>query len=387
MMLVFLFSCGKTLPVTKPADALSRISWWRAEKPTDDLVFKDMAAAVRRSLEYYETLPPETVFFFGPEKISSFDLIMTLRNFLLIIENDSLPYQQKIDLIKKSFTAYRVAGSNGRGKMLVTGYYEPVISCRNMPDATFKYPLYKRPNDIIEVDLSLFGIDAPRNKILGRMENKKVVPYYSREEIDQKRMLAEKKLEILWCSDLMDIHVLQVQGSGKADLGDGRIVSVLYNGQNGRQYRSIGKYLLEEGIIPKEAMSLQAIRDYVKNNPDKLIDVLNKNPSYVFFRLDDGPSLGSLSVPLTPGRSIATDNRLLPKGALGFLVSYKPVIENGSIKSWEPFTRFVMNQDTGGAIKGPGRVDLFWGQGQEAELSAGHLQHEGELYFLLWKKD
>jgi membrane-bound lytic murein transglycosylase A len=239
---------------------------------------------------------------------------------------------------------------------------------------------------MLEVDLSQFGSGLPKSKLYGRLDNKKVVPYYSREEIDQKKVLAGRDLEILWCSDIVDIYVLQVQGSGKVDLGSGNIVSVLYDGANGRPYKSIGKYLLETGVLTKDTMSMQAIRAYLRTNPDKLNGVLSRNPSYVFFRLDSGPSLGNISVPLTPGRSIATDSKLFPKGALGFIATQKPVIENGAIKSWVPFTRFVLNQDTGGAIKGPGRADVFFGQGADAELSAGNLQHEGELYFLMRKK-
>jgi membrane-bound lytic murein transglycosylase A len=177
-----------------------------------------------------------------------------------------------------------------------------------------------------------------------------------------------------------------VQGSGKVDLGDGNIMSVLYDGANGRPYKSIGKHLIDTGAMTKETMSMQAIRQYLRTHPDKLAGVLNENPSYVFFRLDSGPSLGNINVPLTPGRSIATDSKLFPKGALAFIASQKPVIENGAIKEWVPFTRFVLNQDTGGAIKGAGRADVFFGQGPEAELTAGNLQHEGELYFLMKKK-
>lgn len=180
--------------------------------------------------------------------------------------------------------------------------------------------------------------------------------------------------------------MLQVQGSGKADIGEGNILSVLYDGANGRPYKSIGRYLIDSGALPRENMSMQAIREYLRQHPEKLFEVLNQNQSYVFFRLDMGPSIGNISVPLTPGRSIATDSKLFPKGALGFISSQKPLIENGVIKEWAPFTRFVMNQDTGGAIKGPGRVDVFFGQGAEAELTAGNFQHEGELYFLLRKK-
>jgi membrane-bound lytic murein transglycosylase A len=262
-----------------------------------------------------------------------------------------------------------------------------MLSCRINADDVYKYPLYKRPDDIVEIDLTLFGNDFPRNKLSARIEGRKVLPYYSREEIDQKQALNGRNLEILWCRDIVDIYFLQIQGSGKADLGDGNIVSVLYDGQNGRQYKSLGRQLIDKGAIAKENMSMPAIREYLRAHPDEIVPLLSQNPSYVFFRLDMGPSLGNIGVPLTPGRSIATDSKLFPKGALGFVITRKPVIENGVIKEWVPFTRFVMNQDTGGAIKGPGRLDLFFGQGPEAELTAGYFQHDGELYFLVQKKE
>ena len=383
-----LAACARPpLTVMRPEDSLKPLSWWQTVIPQDDREFRDIAPAVRQSLEYYKRLPQDTVFFLGPEKASALDMAVTLQNFLLIVENDSLSSEQKVERIKKDFLFYRSVGSNNSGKVLFTGYYEPMLSCRLSADAEFKFPLYRRPDDIIEVDLAQFGNGFPKNKLFGRLDNKKVVPYFSREEIDQKKYLSGKDLEILWCSDIIDIYVLQVQGSGKVDLGNDNIVSVLYDGQNGRPYKSIGKYLIDTGAMTKENMSMQAIREYLRTHPDKLADVLSQNPSYVFFRLDTGPSIGNIGVPLTPGRSIATDSRLFPKGALGFISAQKPVIENNAITGWVPFTRFVMNQDTGGAIKGPGRVDVFFGQGAEAELTAGNLQHEGTLYFLLRKKE
>ena len=383
-----LFACARPpVTVTKPEDSLTPLTWWQSVSPRDDREFSDMAPALRQSLEYYKRLPQDAVFFLGPEKASALDMAVTLQNFLLIVENDSLSPDQKKERIKKDFLFYRSVGSDNSGKVLFTGYYEPMLSCRVSADAVFKFPLYRRPDDIIEVDLTQFGNDFPRNKLFGKLEGKKVVPYFSREDIDQKNKLAGKDLEILWCSDIVDIYVLQVQGSGKVDLGDGNIVGVLFDGQNGRPYKSIGKYLIESGAMTKETMSMQAIREYLRTHPDKLTDVLNRNPSYVFFRLDMSPSIGNIGVPLTPGRSIATDSRLFPKGALAFISAQKPVIENNAITGWAPFTRFVMNQDTGGAIRGPGRVDVFFGQGAEAELTAGNLQHEGMLYFLLRKKE
>jgi membrane-bound lytic murein transglycosylase A len=386
-LLLFLMACARPpMTVTRPEDALARLSTRQQPALRDDLAFREAGASARRSLEYYNKLPPETLFVLGPDRVTALDMTVTLQNFLLIVENDSLSVEQKSWSLNKDFVLYRSVGSDGSGRVLFTGYYEPMLSCRAFRDETFRYPLYRRPDDIIEVDLTQFGNGFPKNRIFGRLDNKKVVPYYSREEIDRQNVLAGKDLEILWCSDIVDIYVLQVQGSGKVDLGGGNILSVLYDGANGRPYRSIGKYLIDTGAMAKENMSMQAIREYLRSHPDKLTDVLNQNQSYVFFRLDTGPSIGNIGVALTPGRSIATDNRFFPKGALGFISSQKPVIENGAIKAWEPFTRFVVNQDTGGAIKGPGRVDVFFGPGPEAELTAGNLQHEGELYFLVRKK-
>ena len=384
-LLFSLFACVRTpAPVTRPEDALAPGRMHAALH--DDLEFRDVAASVRQSLEYYKKLPPGAVFQFGPDRVTSLEMIVTLQNFLLVVENDSLTPGQKLDRIRNDFVFYRAAGSDRKGKVLFTGYYEPMLSCRTSADETFQYPLYRRPDDILEIDLTRFGSGFPKNKIFGRLDGKKVVPYYSREEIDGKKVLSGRDLEILWCADIIDIYVLQVQGSGKADLGDGTILSVLYDSSNGRPYTSIGKYLIDTGAMTREHMSMQGIREYLRANPDKLTEVLDQNPSYVFFRLDMGPSLGNIGVALTPGRSIATDSRLFPKGALGLMVSRKPVIENGVIKDWAPFTRFVLNQDTGGAIKGAGRADVFFGQGPEAELTAGNLQQEGELYFLVRKK-
>ncbi len=382
-----LFACARPpVPVTQPEESLAQVSWWRSVTPKDDRDFADSAVAARQSLEYFKKLQPDHSFSFGPDRATALDMKATIQDFLSIVEDGSLSPDQKTERIKKGFVFYRSVGSDNNGKVLFTGYYEPLLSCRATPDATYRYPLYKKPDDMIEVDLTQFGSGFPRNRLFGRLDGKKIIPYYSREEIDQKKILAGKSLEILWCSDIVDIYFLQVQGSGRVDLGDGNIIGALYDAANGRTYKSVGRYLIDSGAMTKENMSMQAIREYLRTHPEKLDEVLNQNQSYVFFRLDAGPALGNISVPLTPGRSIATDNRLFPKGALAFISTQKPVIEGNIIKEWVPFTRFVVNQDTGGAIKGPGRVDVFFGRGAEAELTAGNLQHEGELYFLLRRK-
>jgi len=193
-------------------------------------------------------------------------------------------------------------------------------------------------------------------------------------------------LEIAWLKDPLDVAFLHIQGSGRLKLPDGKVLLVHYQTSNGRPYRSIGRYMIEKEFLSREEMSMQAIRKYLTENPGVLEEVLNYNPSYIFFRQVENGPIGSIDVLLTPGRSIALDSRIFPKGALGFISSQKPLVnEKGELTGWTKFSRFVLNQDTGGAIKGAGRADIFWGSGPYAELAAGHLKHDGELYILIKK--
>jgi membrane-bound lytic murein transglycosylase A len=251
----------------------------------------------------------------------------------------------------------------------------------------FRFPVYAKPRDLITVELSPFSRRFEGERVVGRLIGHQLVPYHDREAIVEKRVLAGKADVLAWVSDRVDLFFLHIQGSGKIRLGSGNIINVHYQASNGRPYRSIGKLLIEEGKIPRAEMSMQRIRSYLKRHPDDVSRVLNSNTSYVFFKIEpDGP-LGNLGVVLTPGRSIATDQRLLPAGAIGFLVTEQPVVDgDGAIAGWTRLSRFVLNQDTGGAIRGPGRADLFWGHGPYAEIAAGHLRHPGTLYFLVLKQ-
>jgi membrane-bound lytic murein transglycosylase A len=238
----------------------------------------------------------------------------------------------------------------------------------------------------MRIDLSLFSEKFKGESIVARIEGKKVQPYYSRYQIEAEKALEGKNLEIAWLKDPLDVTFLHIQGSGRLKLPDGKELLVNYQASNGRPYRSIGRYMIEKGFLVREGMSMQGIRKYLTEHPEVLNEVLNSNPSYIFFQQVEKGPLGSLGVLLTPGRSVALDSRIFPKGALGFISCQKPLInDRGDIISWTPFSRFVLNQDTGGAIKGAGRADIFWGSGPYAELTAGHLQHEGELYILIKK--
>lgn len=351
----------------------------------DDMDPDSLILAIRRNLEFLDRLNPGTVFHYGPHEFTLRQVRESQEAFLDLLSK-RLDAGQLSREIKKKFLVYRATGRVGDASVLFTGYYEPVYEGSLASDETFRYPLYGLPDDLMRIDLSLFSEKFKGESIVARIEGKKVQPYYSRYQIDAERVLEGKALEIAWLKDPLDVAFLHIQGSGRLRLRDGKELLVNYRASNGRPYRSIGRYMIEKGFLAREGMSMQAIRKYLTEHSEVLNEVLNYNPSYVFFQQVEKGPLGSLGVLLTPGRSIALDSRIFPKGALGFISCQKPLVnDRGDIVSWTPFSRFVLNQDTGGAIKGAGRADIFWGSGPYAELAAGHLQHEGELYILIKK--
>ncbi|MEK0082710.1 murein transglycosylase A [Benzoatithermus flavus] len=279
------------------------------------------------------------------------------------------------------FVPFRVT-DRGDPEGLFTGYYEPLLSGSRTPDARFRYPLLKRPADLVTVDLGAFDPELAGRRIAGRVEKGRLVPYPDRAKIES-GALAGRDLELLWVDDPIARFFLEIQGSGQIRLTDGETVRVGYADQNGHPYRAIGKDLLEMEAIPKERMSMQAIREWLEAHPDQAPEVMAKNRSYVFFReLPDlahasGP-LGAQGVPLVPGRSLAVDRKFLPLGAPLWLDATAPYPDGN-----RPLRRLVVAQDTGGAIRGPVRGDLFWGAGPLAEHLAGHMQSQGRLFILL----
>lgn len=368
----------------RPEEALRHIRLFPPEF-LDDMDRESLTLAVRRSMEYLDRLSPEAVFHYGPNDFTSRQVRESQEAFLDLLAKGLDPDDLSRE-IRRKFRIYRATGRVGDRQILFTGYYEPIYEGSLAPDEVFKYPLYRPPGDLIRIDLSPFGEKFKGENIIARIEGKKVLPYYSRRQIDAERVLAGKGLEMAWLKDRLDVTFLHIQGSGRLRLPDGRELLVNYQASNGRPFRSIGRYMIEKGFLTREEMSMQAIRKYLTENPEVLDEVLNYNLSYVFFQQVDNGPLGSIGVLLTPGRSIALDSRIFPKGALGFIVCQKPSInDQGEIIGWTTFSRFVVNQDTGGAIKGAGRADIFWGSGPYAELTAGHLRHEGDLYILIKK--
>lgn len=283
---------------------------------------------------------------------------------------------------ERNFIPHRVqAGWKRKG--LLTGYYEPVIEASLEADPAYPVPLYARPGDQVTVDLSAFREDLS-GRLTGRVAGGRLVPYHSRAEIAS-GALEGRGLELMWAKDPIDVFFLQVQGSGRARLPDGGEVRIGYAAGNGRPYTSIGRVLVEAGALDEGRVSLFAIRDWLEDNPERLADILNRNQSYVFFRIfeGDGP-LGSAGAVLTPGRSLAVDPAHLPLGLPVWVAGEMPS-RAAPFDEAEPFSRLMIAQDTGGAIRGAIRGDVFFGAGAEAEWYAGHMQHQAVFTVLMPK--
>ncbi len=349
----------------------------------DDLDPQSLRAAIEKSLDFFERVPGNQTFPLGETELRVEVLRTSLLHFLKLLEGGRLD----TDAVAQSFDVYRAGGEKTEEQPLATGYYEPIVEGRLERDGPFCYPLYGVPPDLLSIDLASFDpVRFPGERLVGRLQGNRVAPYYTRAEIDGERKLEPYGCQLAWLRDPVEAFFLHVQGSGIIQLPDGHSFRVGYAGANGRPYRSIGKVLIDRGVISREEMSLQALRSYLRDHPESRDEVMWHNESYVFFRqVKDGP-MGSLNVPLTAGRSIATDPRYHPRGALAYLETTKPRIDAaGRVTGWDPLARWVLNQDTGGAIKGPGRVDLFCGTGYEAGELAGRMKYSGKLYFLVKK--
>jgi membrane-bound lytic murein transglycosylase A len=380
------FGCYPALKkeAERPEDGLRQVRLFYP-KFIDDMDMESLVLSINRNIEYLDRLDPETIFHYGPHDFTCRQVRESFEAFLNLLLKGLDPDQLSRE-IRKTFQLYLATGRVKKRRVLFTGYYEPIYEASLSPDETFKYPLYRLPDDLIRVDLSLFNDKFKGESIVARIAGKKILPYYSRYQIEVEKALKGKGLEIAWLKDPLDIAFLHIQGSGRLRFPNRNDLLVHYQASNGQPFRSIGRYMIEKGFLIREETSMQAIRKYLTENPEVLDEVLNHNPSYIFFQQVENGPLGSLGVLLTPGRSIALDPKIFPKGGLGFILCQKPLLnDQGEIVGWDRFSRFVLNQDSGGAIKGAGRADIFWGSGPYAELTAGHMQHDGDLYILIKK--
>lgn len=282
---------------------------------------------------------------------------------------------------KQYFSVYKTTNADGSDTGMITGYYEPLLKGSRTKSAQYPNPLYAPPSDMITVELDSLFPELKFKRVRGRLQGNKLVPYYNRAEIETESSPLKGR-EFLYIDDIIDVFFLQIQGSGLVQLDTGEQVHVGYADQNGHPYNSIGRLLVERGELTLAQASMQGIKNWARNNLAKLRDLLNSNPSYVFFReLPAGlpGPLGALGVPILGERSVAIDPKFVPLGAPIFLSTTEP-------NSNKPLKRMMMAQDTGGAIKGGVRADFFWGAGPDAGAKAGAMKQMGKIWVFLPKE-
>jgi membrane-bound lytic murein transglycosylase A len=287
---------------------------------------------------------------------------------------------------ERHFSPYQVIAADGRDTGTITGYYEPLLAGSRTRSTRHRVPLYAAPDDLLTIDLTELYPELKDKRLRGRVDGRRVIPYWPRADIENGKAPVSGK-ELVFVDDPVEAFFLQIQGSGRVRLAEGGTMRVGYADQNGHPFRSIGRLLVERGELPLEKASMQGIKDWGRRNPDKLVPLLDENPSYVFFREVpaalpgtpeagiDGP-IGTLGVPLLRERTLAVDPRSIPLGAPVFLATTEPL-------STRPLQQLMLAQDTGGAIRGAVRADFFWGFGDEAGRQAGRMKQDGRMW-LLW---
>ena len=283
-----------------------------------------------------------------------------------------------------AFSAYSIVAPDRSTQGLVTGYYEPILAGSRNRAQTFRFPVYGIPDDLVVVDLAEQHPELRGLRLRGRIEGRRLVPYWSRAEFENRGRANDGVVPgvpvLAWVRDPVELFFLQIQGSGQIQLESGERLRIGFGDQNGHAYRSLGRHLIDRGELTLEHASMQGIKAWAQANPDKLADALNSNPSYVFFRASDSGSgpIGALGAALSAGYSIAVDPRFVPLGAPVFLATTMPL-------STQPLERLVVAQDTGGAIRGAVRADFFWGTGDAAGAQAGRMRQQGAMW-LLWPR-
>ena len=276
------------------------------------------------------------------------------------------------------FAAYQIFDAEGTDSGLITGYYEPLLRGSRKASARYRFPLFGVPDDLLVVDLGDLYPELKGMRLRGRMEGRRVVPYYDRGQIENGQAPLRGK-ELVWVDDAVDLFFLHIQGSGRILLDSGETIRVGYADQNGHPYRSIGRLLVERGELALEHASMQGIRTWARENPARVSELLNSNASYVFFRelpaTGSGPP-GALGIPLVARRSVAVDPRHVPLGAPVYLATTWP-------NTARPLNRLALAQDTGGAIRGAVRADFFWGYGEAAAREAGRMRQRLRMWVLL----
>jgi membrane-bound lytic murein transglycosylase A len=345
---------------------------------------KGLQKAVSASLEYLEKHKDEEQIPWGNESITVGTLKKTLKAFSRLLDQN-LNHEDLQREIRRLFIVYRITGDEkGRGSagpFLVTGYFQPELAASLKADEEFSYPIYETPPDLIRIALHDFDSSLPRETLYGRVSRQSLIPYYTRADIDNGRKLKCAGV-LAWLKSPLDGLMLHIQGSGVLQFQDESRRYIHYASSNGHPYHSIGRWLIDNRLLRKDKADWPGIRAWAQENPEEFRKAFAANPRYIFFKWEKEGPIGTLGEVLTPMRSVALDHKIYPPGALCFLQVPMPVsrpVHGGA----GIFQGFVCNQDTGSAIKGPHRLDLYCGEGDEAGHLAGRLKAPGSLYLLL----
>ena len=346
--------------------------------PADDLERESLIEVLKTSLDYWNARPDSAKIQLGADAYDAPRLRRTMKS-LLELFSAAMPAEELQKALRARFKVYRASADDGTGRTVITGYYEAEIPVTRTPDAEHKYPIHLKPADLVKTTTEM-GVDFD----YGRYDDAgKLVRHYSRQEVHAGR-LGGQGLELVWSAHPSQIMLLQIQGSGVLRFPDGDYLRAGFDGANGHPFRSVQKILIDCGEIP--GMSFKDFIKYLSAQGPREERLADLNPRYIYFRQRDKDSkpYGAIGRALTAGRSIAIDPKYVPLGLFGLLKSRRPVAQGEGL-AFKDFSRFISTHDTGSAIRGPGRVDLFWGTGPTAETEASSMKAPGELYLFIEK--
>ncbi|WP_282010259.1 MltA domain-containing protein [Nitrospina watsonii] len=351
----------------------------------DDMSRSTLLTAIDRQLAAFRFANLDERLRLGSRRVTKRELKETLVAFRRLLRRNlsSAAFNQAVHEQFEIIEAGK--GPDGNKRMQFTGYYTPIMDASRQPTAEYSYPLYRKPEQVPTRRVTWNQRASNRDygfHLSARTRNLLL----TRKEIDGDAVLQDHNLEIAWLKDDLDRYFLHIQGSGYLKFTDGTVQAVRFNGSNELPYKSVGRQMINDGVITEGQGSMQGIKAYFRRNPHHIPRYLYQNRRYIFFELADQGPTGSAGVELVAGRALATDKRLYPGGGLAFISATKPVLDaDHRIVGWEPFSRFVLDQDTGSAIKGPKRGDLYFGVGAAAGAAAGHYNQHGRIFYLLKK--
>ena len=399
LVVASLSGCGRPAPpppAPAPAPPAPTLLWpidaGQLPRLTDDLDAASLRRALRASLSHLGRLAPEHSLSLGETKIAAQRVRRSLLRFDQLLTR-TRSFAELQGALAREFVIHRVqesadAGAGGEPPVLYTGYYEPILPGRRRADATYRYPLYRRPADLLELELGEFVARLAGEKLVYRVADGRAQPYYSRADIERRGALAGRGLELIYLEDPVERFFLQIQGSGAIRLEDGVLQRVGYAASNGRPYTSVGQLLIQDGVLPRDQVSMQRIKQAFRSQPQRIAAYLERNERFIFFREVERGPIGSIGEVLTAGRSLAADPRIFPAAALAYIRVPRPELRpDGTIGAGALIERFAFIQDSGSAIVGPQHIDLFCGTGDPAGALAGRMRQRGELYILLLRED